>query len=92
MFSAVSMGDLVLALYFAVLTTLAIFGVHRYRMVYLYFRNRRRRPELPGRFATLPRVTIQLPVYNELYVVSRLIDSVCRLDYPGELLEIQVLD
>ena len=85
-------SDLLLALYFAVLTTLAIFGAHRYRMVYLYLRNRHRRPELPGRFTTLPRVTIQLPVYNELYVVERLIDSVCRLDYPGELLEIQVLD
>ena len=91
MFSTVSMDDLLLALYFAVLITLAIFGIHRYRMVYLYFRNRHR-PELPGRFATLPRVTIQLPIYNELYVVERLIDSVCRLDYPGELLEIQVLD
>jgi cellulose synthase/poly-beta-1,6-N-acetylglucosamine synthase-like glycosyltransferase len=40
----------------------------------------------------LPRITIQLPVYNEKYVVERLIDSVCNLDYPKELLEIQVLD
>jgi cellulose synthase/poly-beta-1,6-N-acetylglucosamine synthase-like glycosyltransferase len=39
-----------------------------------------------------PPVTIQLPVYNELYVVNRLIDSVCALDYPRERLEIQVLD
>ena len=39
-----------------------------------------------------PRVTIQLPIYNERYVVERLISSVCRLDYPGHLLEIQVLD
>jgi cellulose synthase/poly-beta-1,6-N-acetylglucosamine synthase-like glycosyltransferase len=85
-------SDLLLALYFAVLTTLAIFGAHRYRMVYLYLRNRHFRPSLPGRFTTLPRVTIQLPLYNELYVVERLIDAVCRLDYPGELLEIQVLD
>ena len=39
-----------------------------------------------------PRVTIQLPIYNELYVVERLIESVCRIDYPMNLLEIQVLD
>lgn len=39
-----------------------------------------------------PRVTIQLPIYNERYVVERLIESVCRIDYPKELLEIQVLD
>jgi cellulose synthase/poly-beta-1,6-N-acetylglucosamine synthase-like glycosyltransferase len=86
------LSDVLLALYFAVLTTLAIFGVHRYRMVYLYIRNRHLVPELPDRFETLPRVTIQLPVYNELYVVERLIDAVCRLDYPRDLLEIQVLD
>jgi cellulose synthase/poly-beta-1,6-N-acetylglucosamine synthase-like glycosyltransferase len=92
MFLPAFWSDLLLALYFAVLTTLAVFGVHRYRMVYLYFRNRRRLPELPGRFTQLPRVTVQLPIYNELYVVERLIDSVCRLDYPSHLLEIQVLD
>jgi cellulose synthase/poly-beta-1,6-N-acetylglucosamine synthase-like glycosyltransferase len=91
MFSSAFGTDLLLVLYFAVLGTLAIFGVHRYRMVYLYFRNRDRAPS-PCRLDTLPRVTIQLPVYNELYVVERLIDSVCRLDYPSELLEIQVLD
>ena len=37
-------------------------------------------------------VTIQLPLYNEMYVVDRLVDAVCRIDYPRELLEIQVLD
>ncbi len=92
MFALASWGDLLLTLYFAVLTAIAIFGVHRYWMVYLYFRNRGRKPEPPGRFESLPRVTVQLPVYNELYVVERLIDSVCRLDYPRDLLEIQVLD
>src|SRR6185436_20158192 len=40
----------------------------------------------------LPLVTIQLPLYNEMYVADRLIDAVCRIDYPRELLEIQVLD
>lgn len=40
----------------------------------------------------LPKVTIQLPIYNELYVVERLIEAVAELDYPKELLEIQILD
>ena len=39
-----------------------------------------------------PVVTIQLPIYNEMYVVDRLIDAVCEIDYPRERLEIQVLD
>jgi cellulose synthase/poly-beta-1,6-N-acetylglucosamine synthase-like glycosyltransferase len=92
MFASASWSGLLLTLYFAVLITLAIYGAHRYWMVYLYFRNRDRAPGPPDRFQELPRVTVQLPVYNELYVVERLIDSVCRLDYPRELLEIQVLD
>jgi hypothetical protein len=51
--------------------------------------------ELPvpaGPMASLPPVTIQLPIYNEMYVAERLIDAVCEIDYPRELLEIQVLD
>jgi cellulose synthase/poly-beta-1,6-N-acetylglucosamine synthase-like glycosyltransferase len=92
MFALVSWSDGLLVFYFAVLATLAIFGIHRYRIVYLYFRNRHLRPSPPGSFRTLPPVTIQLPVYNELYVIERLIDAVCRIDYPRELLEIQVLD
>ena len=81
-----------LIVYFAVLLALAVLGAHRYLMVFLYYRYRHRRPEPKGRFASLPVVTVQLPVYNELYVVERLIDAVCRLDYPRERLEIQVLD
>jgi cellulose synthase/poly-beta-1,6-N-acetylglucosamine synthase-like glycosyltransferase len=84
--------DCLLAAYFAVLVALAIFGVHRYRMILLYFRYRHRTPRLDRRFERLPRITVQLPIYNELYVVERLIDSVARLDYPGDRLEIQVLD
>ncbi len=82
----------VLVLYFSVLIILAFFGLHRYLMVYLYFRHRSRRPKVVCELPSLPVVTIQLPVYNEMYVVARLIDAVSRLDYPRELLEIQVLD
>jgi cellulose synthase/poly-beta-1,6-N-acetylglucosamine synthase-like glycosyltransferase len=82
----------ILGLYFLTLVILGILGVHRYVMVWLYFRHReqRARPRpLPKR---LPRVTVQLPVYNEMYVVERLLESVVAIRYPKDLLEIQVLD
>src|SRR5688500_15434568 len=82
---------LILATYFFVLVILAVYGWHRYYLVYLYMKNKDRHP-LPAGLATLPVVTVQLPIYNEMYVADRLIDAVCELDYPRERLEIQVLD
>ena len=82
----------ILGLYFLTLVVLAVFGFHRYIMVFLYFRHRDRRARPLPLPARLPRVTVQLPLYNEMYVVERLVDSVCRIRYPKELLEIQVLD
>src|SRR5262245_60474197 len=82
----------ILGAYFLTLVILAVFGLHRYIMVYLYYRHRDRRAlpvPLPAR---LPRVTVQLPLYNEMYVVDRLLESVTSIRYPRELLEIQVLD
>jgi cellulose synthase/poly-beta-1,6-N-acetylglucosamine synthase-like glycosyltransferase len=81
-----------LALHLGVLVLLAVYGLHRYMMVYLYYRYRHRQPRIDRKLATLPRVTVQLPVFNEVYVIERLIDAVARLDYPRHLLEIQVLD
>jgi cellulose synthase/poly-beta-1,6-N-acetylglucosamine synthase-like glycosyltransferase len=83
---------LILVLYFFVLSILAIYGWHRYYLVHLYTKNRGKVPVPPPPLATLPRVTIQLPIYNEMYVADRLIDAVCEIDYPRDLLEIQVLD
>jgi cellulose synthase/poly-beta-1,6-N-acetylglucosamine synthase-like glycosyltransferase len=82
----------ILAIYFFVLVILAVYGWHRYYLVYLYMKHKDRQPEPVGQFDNLPPVTIQLPIYNEMYVADRLIDAVCELDYPRELLEIQVLD
>ncbi len=81
-----------LGVYFGVLCVLAVYGSHRYRMAFLYYRHKFKLPTPKGSLAQLPRVTIQLPVFNEMYVVERLIEAVCRIDYPRELLEIQVLD
>jgi len=83
----------ILASYFFILAILAVYGWHRYYMVYLYMRYRDNLPSsnLPA-LDPLPKVTIQLPIYNEMYVVDRLVEAVCRIDYPKHLMEIQVLD
>ena len=83
---------LILVLYFFVLSILAIYGWHRYYLVYLYMKNKDKVPAIPPALTELPPVTVQLPIYNEMYVADRLIDAVCEMDYPRELLEIQVLD
>src|SRR5437667_4969502 len=83
---------LTLAAYFFVLIILAIYGWHRYYVVYLYMKNRDNGPKPGPRPDPLPVVTVQLPLYNEMYVADRLIDAVCRIDYPRDRLEIQVLD
>jgi cellulose synthase/poly-beta-1,6-N-acetylglucosamine synthase-like glycosyltransferase len=83
---------LTLASYFFVLLILAVYGWHRYYIVYLYMKNRDREPKAGPQLSPLPVVTVQLPLYNEMYVADRLIASVCELDYPRDLLEIQVLD
>ena len=83
---------LTLVTYFFVLIVLAIYGWHRYYLVYLYLRYRGQQPQPGPALSPTPVVTIQLPLYNEMYVADRLIESVCAIDYPRELLEIQVLD
>src|SRR6476661_1911055 len=83
---------LTLASYFFVLIILAIYGWHRYYLVYLYMRYRDKEPKAGAPLDPLPVVTIQLPLYNELYVADRLIEAVCKIEYPRDLLEVQVLD
>jgi cellulose synthase/poly-beta-1,6-N-acetylglucosamine synthase-like glycosyltransferase len=83
-----------LVIYFAVLLVLSMYGTHRYYMAYLYYRyshNRRDRMQVK-KTSEWPKVTVQLPVFNERYVVERLIDAVCAFDYPRNLLNVQVLD
>ena len=79
--------------YFAILLVLSFYGLHRYEMIRGYFKNRKNLLTAPPQlFAELPPVTIQLPLYNERYVVERLIDQIVKMDYPRHLLQIQVLD
>lgn len=90
---------IVITVYIIDIIFLFYFGVHCYAMVYLYLKNRQRcviEPEeitnLEKNFKSWPKVTIQLPIFNEYYVVDRLIESVVAIDYPKSKLEIQVLD
>lgn len=89
------MTDVVLALYFVTVLWLATYGTASLVNIVLYWRSKRRGyqsgdgPPLPKEW---PSVTIQLPVFNEKYTVERLLEAVTRLNYPRELLQIQVLD
>src|SRR5437764_13378109 len=78
--------------YLSVLFGLSAYGVHRYFIIYLFLKHRNRHPQPAGHFEQLPKVTMQLPIFNEVYVVERLLRAVSQLDYPGHLLQIQVLD
>jgi len=78
--------------YFVVLVALSCYGVHRYVMIYLYYRHRKEAQTPVGEFKVLPKITVQLPLYNEMYVAERLLKAVAALDYPKDKLEIQVLD
>ncbi|MEX2271678.1 MAG: cellulose synthase family protein [Vicinamibacterales bacterium] len=82
----------ILVLYFFILSILAVYGWHRYYLVYQYMKHRDRVPGPQPLPADLPKVCIQLPIYNEMYVADRLIDACVEMDYPRDLLEIQVLD
>jgi cellulose synthase/poly-beta-1,6-N-acetylglucosamine synthase-like glycosyltransferase len=78
--------------YFLVMTILAVYGIHRYALVYNYYKNRKRIAGPPPEIFAWPRVTVQLPIYNEKYVIERLVEAIAAFDYPRELLDIQVLD
>ncbi|HEX8838648.1 MAG TPA: cellulose synthase family protein [Candidatus Acidoferrum sp.] len=78
--------------YFIVLMVLAMYGLHRYWLVYDYFLYSKNVPSSPPPVTNWPRVTVQLPIFNERYVIERLTEAVARFDYPRELLDVQVLD
>src|SRR5256885_10210326 len=78
--------------YMSVLIGLSAYGIHRYVIIYLFLKHRKRGAMPAGHFDQLPKVTMQLPIFNEVYVVERLLRSVSEIDYPRDLLQIQVLD
>jgi cellulose synthase/poly-beta-1,6-N-acetylglucosamine synthase-like glycosyltransferase len=79
-------------LYLTTLAVLTVYGLHRYIQVFLYFKHCKKKPKPAGQWSRLPRVTVQLPMYNEQYVAQRVVEAACAIDYPRDLLQIQVLD
>lgn len=86
------MEDVFIACYLVVLSLLAVYGLHRAGLVFLFWKSRKHKEPEPEKWQELPVVTIQLPMFNEKFVAERLIDVVCATDYPREKLEVQVLD
>ncbi len=81
-----------MAMYIAILMLVALYGMHRYILVFLYIKHRKNAYQPKGRFGELPFITIQLPMFNESSVAERIIRATCAIDYPREKLEVQVLD
>ena len=81
-----------LCCYLPVVVCLTLFGLHRFYIVWLFWKHYRRPPQPMGRMTELPVVTVQLPVFNEMHVVRRLVEAVAALDYPKDRLQIQILD
>jgi cellulose synthase/poly-beta-1,6-N-acetylglucosamine synthase-like glycosyltransferase len=86
-----SASHLLLAAYLALWLALALLGLHRLHLIRLV-RRRDRAGRIPPPPREWPTVTVQLPVYNERYVVERLLDAAAAVDYPRDRLEIQLLD
>ena len=78
--------------YGLVLFLLVVFGLHKYFLLFLYWKYKDKPVYKAEEVHNWPRVTVQLPIYNEKYVIRRLLEAVCAFDYPRVLLEIQVLD
>src|SRR5215213_4500388 len=86
------LSHVLVASYVVILAMVAFYGFHRYVLVYLYVKHRHDGYLPKGTFDQLPRVTVQLPMYNEDTVAERIIRATCQIDYPLDKLEIQVLD
>ena len=83
--------NLLILLYILCAVMLTVYASSQLFLLLIYFRHRNDPVPTPP-VAVWPTVVVQLPLYNERYVVRRLLDSVAAMDYPRELLTVQVLD
>src|SRR6266850_3368581 len=85
---------IILILYFTILAVLAVYGAYRVKQVIDFWRYRKFVPQPKGKFVEedLPHITVQLPLFNEMYVTQRLVKAITEIDYPREKFQIQVLD
>jgi cellulose synthase/poly-beta-1,6-N-acetylglucosamine synthase-like glycosyltransferase len=86
-----SVGALLITFFIFLAWALTFYSLNIYLLVYYSTRNKGRGTNKCD-FSSFPIVTVQLPLYNEKYVACRLIDAVCKMDYPKDRMEIQVLD
>ncbi len=82
----------IIGLYLAIMLLLFIYSMGQLHLTFAYLKAKKKSDDTTPELKNYPNVTVQLPIYNEEYVIERLIDTVCKLDYPKDKLEIQVLD
>ena len=88
----VMLAYVVLLLYCVALTYITLYCIMQFSLLWKYKRANRKGGITAPDISDYPIVTVQLPIYNELYVAARLLDNICSLNYPKDKLEIQVLD
>jgi len=84
--------QLLMSIYMLLLAALLLYGFHRYLLLFVYYRHHHKHPKPASHFHKLPPVTVQLPMFNERYVVQRVIEAACAIEYPRDKLQIQILD
>lgn len=82
------------SIYVVVVITICFYGLHRHWLVWLFYKEKQTRsaPRPQNEFRDLPKITVQLPMFNEQFVAERIIQAAAKLDYPADRLQIQVLD
>lgn len=87
-----SLAIAILIGHFSLLFLLSLFGLHRISLIFRWIRHRHKQPKIKQHFTELPKITVQIPLYNERFVAARVVDTIAALDYPYERLQIQILD
>lgn len=88
----VFISQLIIGFHLLLLTVLCLFGLHRLSMVWRWYVHRNHVPAEPQTFGSLPKMTVQVPLYNEKLVAVRVVDAMAAFDYPSDLLQIQIVD
>lgn len=88
--------SIIIGIYSVALLLIFLYALAQLNLLFNYLKARKQNQNAVvfdfSKAEEIPLVTIQLPVYNELYVMERLLDNIAQIDYPKDKLEIQVLD
>ncbi len=85
-------SSFIVTAHFSLLVILCLFGLHRMSMVLRWFKYRKFTPKKPINFTDFPKITVQIPLYNEKLVAKRVVDAIVLLEYPADRLQIQIVD